>query len=82
MGKQLFLKLKSVCPMKKSVLMAVVAVCVASAAFASFRRPAGIVRTQHAVVDTLPKDTTQLPPKTDTTTPPDTTKTDTSTVSH
>lgn len=68
--------------MKKSVLMAVVAVCVATAAFASLRQPAGIVRTQHAVVDTLPKDTTQLPPKTETTTPPDTTKTDTSTVSH
>lgn len=64
--------------MKKSILMAVVAVCVASAAFASFRQPAGIVSYQHAVVDTLPQDTTQVPP----TTPTDTTKTDTSTVSH
>lgn len=67
--------------MKKSVLMAVVAVCVASVAFASFRQPVGIVRAQHAVVDTLPKDTTQLPPQSDTT-PTDTSKTDTSTVIH
>lgn len=70
--------------MKKSILMAVVAVCAASVAFASFRQPVGIVRDQHAVVDTLPKkDTTQLPPQSDTTTTPtDTSKTDTSSVIH
>lgn len=62
--------------MKKFVPMVVVAACVASAAFASIRQPAATVSTTQAIVDTLPKDTTQLPQSGDTTAPattPDTT---------
>lgn len=55
--------------MKKFVSMVVVAACVATAAFASVRQPAATVTTRHAIVDTLPKDTTQFPASGDTTAP-------------
>ena len=63
--------------MKKFVPMVVVAACVATAAFASVRQPAATVSTQQTIVDTLPKDTTQLPETGDTTAPATTTDTST-----
>lgn len=66
--------------MKKFMPMAVVAVCVASVAFASVQRPAGVCVQPQAVVDTLP-DTTHLPQKPDSL-HKDSTSVDTSAVSH
>jgi|GEM_PF-4009571 hypothetical protein len=55
--------------MRKFIPMAVVAACIATAAFASIRQPAVTVQASHAVVDTLPQDTSQYP--TQETTPTD-----------
>jgi hypothetical protein len=47
--------------MKKFLSMVVFVACVGSVAFASVHKPAALVKTDHAVIDTIPGDTTQAP---------------------
>lgn len=62
--------------MRKFIPMAVVAACIATAAFASIRQPAVSVQASHAVVDTLPQDTSSQYPTQET--PQQNSETDTS----
>lgn len=47
--------------MKKFLSMVVFVACVGSVAFASVRKPAASVQPDHAVVDTVPGDTSHAP---------------------